>query len=50
MRDQIFKAKLFVKYSTINKYFDDDIEDVTDRTLFMFKKRLEPVSKQVINI
>lgn len=48
IRDQILKAKLMIKYNTINNHFDKDSEDVTEKTLYMFKKRLEPISKQVL--
>ena len=47
LKDQIAKAQLGVKYKNITDYFYKDIESVTEKSLYMFKRRLEPVIKQV---
>lgn len=47
MREQIYKGLLSFKYSTINKHYNEDIDDVTEKSLYMFKKKLEPISKKV---
>lgn len=36
-----------IKYNTINAHFERDTEDVTEKTLYMFKKKLGPITRQV---
>lgn len=47
-KDQINKAKLKIKLDNLDKYYTQDLEGITDKTLYMLKNQLSPIMLRMV--